>query len=807
MVLTALIALGPYLGVGKAAAQAPGDAPAAHPQGRASARAADDRADAEGKLRVVDLGMVAPDIIALTVRAGRIVHGEHAPYREKRGDRVERNKRHRAIFRGGDYLGTLVGRDGRLMHTADRFVGDRLPVPAVDSPETYLISSGDDPSYASARHPLRIARKTKPLDIALGSWESATESVLYLVLPQPLLEGKAYRVGFELPDVAPVDFRYDVRRLRSDAIHVSQVGFHPSDPAKVAFLSTWMGSGGPLDYPDGLRFWIVRVDDGAIVYEGRTTLSKPSSEPEDASGRNFNGTDVYQMEFERLDQEGEYVVVVEGVGHSYPFRISRDAWRQAFYVAARGFYHQRSGIELGPPYTTYRRPRPFHPADGVQVFQSSCPLMESGNGLGYGARKSNNFDCLVEGRLEQTVPDAWGGYMDAGDWDRRVQHLRVSRYLMELAEMFPRRFSGLALNIPEERPELPDVISEALFNLDFYRRMQAPDGGIRGGVESSEHPRRGEASWDESLDVIAYAPDVWSSHWYAGSAARAALLLRATHPDLAADYERSALAAMEYAERRWPELGEPIAQAQGVIDARNQAAAELYRLTGEARWHDIFLSTTVFVDPKAPLSRWPDFDQADAAWVYVQSTHADVDRRIQDHCRRAILREADARLRQATKTGFRWTKHPAASAAWGAFAAPDGIALARAHRLTGDAKYLRALILASQHGAGANPLNMSYTTGVGVNYPEHPLHIDSRVSGQPAPPGLTVFGPLGFKEGKGQWGQSLADPFLFPAFEHWPTLEAYWDIHLYGPMNEYSVHNTMARNTYVWGYLAAAPRR
>jgi endoglucanase len=215
----------------------------------------------------------------------------------------------------------------------------------------------------------------------------------------------------------------------------------------------------------------------------------------------------------------------------------------------------------------------------------------------------------------------------------------------------------------------------------------------------------------------------------------------------------------------------------------------------------------VFVDPKAPLSRWPDFDQADAAWVYVQSTHADVDRRIQDHCRRAILREADVRLRQATKTGFRWTKHPAASAAWGAFAAPDGIALARAHRLTGDAKYLRALILASQHGAGANPLNMSYTTGVGVNYPEHPLHIDSRVSGQPAPAGLTVFGPLGFKEGKGQWGQSLADPFLFPAFEHWPTLEAYWDIHLYGPMNEYSVHNTMARNTYVWGYLAAAPRR
>src|SRR5690606_9725006 len=411
-----------------------------------------------------------------------------------------------------------------------------------------------------------------------------------------------------------------------------------------------------------------------------------------------------------------------------------------------------------------------------------------------------------EGRLDQTLAQAWGGYMDAGDWDRRIQHLRASRYLLELAEMFPRRFSALALNIPKEHPDLPDVVSEALFNLDFYRRMQTPDGGIRGGIESSDHPRRGEASWEESLDVLAYAPGIWSSHWYAGAAARAALLLGDSHPDLAHEYERSALAAMEYAERRWPELGEPEAKAGGVIDARNLAAAELYRLTGEERWHDVFRSTTVFVDPDARLSRWPEFDQAEAAWVYLQTAHPDVDRAIQDHCRRAILREADARVAQAKNTGFRWTGNPWASAAWGAFTVPDGMALARAHRLTGDETYLRTLILATQYGAGANPLNTSFTTGVGIRWPQHPLHVDSRVSGQPAPPGLTVFGPLGFKEGRGRWGQSLTDPFLFPPFREWPTVEAYWDIHAYGPMNEYSVHNSLAPNAYVWGYLAAVER-
>jgi endoglucanase len=796
---------------GQAVAAGSGDSPAPEPLAVSSRPSFGEKTtnSERGELRIVDLGLVAPNIIAATLRAGEIVHGEHFPYHEQPGDRVDRDKRHRSIFRNGVYLGTLVGRDQNVIQTSDRLVGERLPAEALDSPNAYLISSQEDPSYASGRHPTNIGRKTKPIDIALqpgGGWDSATESVLYLALPKALFEGKAYRVEFRLGSLRPVDFAYAVDRLRSDAVHVSHVGFHPHDPVKVAFLSTWMGSGGPLDYKEGLRFSIVNTATGEAVYHGQTTLAKPLTETEDASGRNFNGTSVYLIDFSALNEEGEFVVVVEGIGRSYPFSISRDAWRRAFYVSARGFYHQRSGIELGPPYTTFRRPRPFHPDDGLQVYQSACPLMESGNGLSYGSTKQDNFDCLIKGKLERTVPQAWGGYMDAGDWDRRIQHLRVSRYLLELSEMFPAYFSMLTLNIPEDKPDLPDVISEALFNLDFYRRMQNADGGVRGGVESSEHPRRGEASWDESLDVMAYAPDVWSSHWYAGVAARAARLLRASDPDLARDYERSAVAAMAYAEGEWPKLGEPRAQFDGVIDARNLAAIELYRLTGDPRWHDVFVSTTVFGDPRAPLARWPDFNQADAAWLYVQITGPSVDPRLQDHCRQALLREADARVLQANKTGFRWTKAPSSGAAWGVFSAPDGISMARAYQLTEDEKYLRALILASQHGAGANPLNMSYTTGIGAKYPEHPLHIDSRVTGQAPPPGLTILGPLGFKEGKAKWGQSLADPFLFPPFERWPTLESYWDIHVYGPMNEYSVHSTMARNAYVWGYLAAVPR-
>ena len=129
-----------------------------------------------------------------------------------------------------------------------------------------------------------------------------------------------------------------------------------------------------------------------------------------------------------------------------------------------------------------------------------------------------------------------------------------------------------------------------------------------------------------------------------------------------------------------------------------------------------------------------------------------------------------------------------------------------AHALTGDAKYLRALVLACQHGLGANPLNLCYTTGLGHSSPLHPLHIDSAVTHQLPPPGLTVFGPIGYDQGKDEWGQKLANPHLFPEFERWPTLEAYWDIFWYPPMSEFTVQSPMAETAYVWGYLAAVSR-
>jgi len=193
--------------------------------------------------------------------------------------------------------------------------------------------------------------------------------------------------------------------------------------------------------------------------------------------------------------------------------------------------------------------------DGVKVYQSTCSLLNSGNGLNALGTDKDNFGNLVAGKTDVLVPEAWGGTMDAGDWDRRIQHLLAPRLYLELVEMNPDYFKNICLNIPESGNDLPDVVNEALYGLDIYRRMQLPDGGIRGGVESSEHPALGSASWEEVFTVMAYAPDHWSSYIYAGVAARAAVVLKMLGKNEKAKiWEVSAIKAMEWAEveyQRW----------------------------------------------------------------------------------------------------------------------------------------------------------------------------------------------------------------------------------------------------------------
>ncbi len=756
------------------------------------------------RLPVQQVYTVRQDILAIAVETGKVIHGQQLPYQPQPGDqrRTKDGESQPQVRRDGQIIGTLVGDEEDILYTYDRLEGERLNTDWADQARSYQITSRTDPAYRRPVRPKAVYRKTRPTDwVEDGTnqreWPLAHR--IYLQLPTDLTPGNTYEMQFEGDRLQTVTFEYQPQSVRSEAVHVSQIGFRPDDPAKVAFLSLWMGNGGSLSYPNTPSFSLIDEATNQAVYTGQARLTHREDEEEDPRDRNYTLTNVYTLDFSQFNQPGEYRVCIDTVGCSFSFPIATDAWQEAFVTSSRGLYHQRSGIELGPPYTTIERPRPFHPDDGVVVYQSRTKLMDTNMGIG----DQNAFTALTANKTDEVVPNAWGGYFDAGDWDRRIQHLQIPRLLFELAELFPDRWAPIDLNIPESENGRADVIDEALWGLDFFKRLQTEDGGIRGGIELAEHPEYGETSWQSSLEVMAYAPDIWSSYMYAGVAARAAHWLQPREPNLAAEYQDSALRAMAYAEQVYSQ--EDYADNYHIRDERNLAAVELYRLTGDNRWHDIFLETTVYTDADVPPYEWKSHNQRDAAFVYARLEPVAGAEAIHDHAYQALLREADQIVELGQGTAFRWVKpNPYAPIGWGgSLGTPHVIPILRAHALTQSEQYLQAAILGTQFSAGANPQNLVYTTGVGQQSVQHPTTIDQRIMGTPPPPGITVFGPLDLTQFGDYWTIQLFKDDAFPTPEEWPTAEAYFDIYKFIAANEFTVMDTIAPTAYTWGYLAA----
>lgn len=484
---------------------------------------------------------------------------------------------------------------------------------------------------------------------------------------------------------------------------------------------------------------------------------------------NRAGTFVFELDYSQWTPQasGRYRLAVPGMGVSDHFEVATDRWLRLAGLSFAGLYHHRSGIPLDGRFG-YERPSSFHPGSGLQILESALPLLWSSNW-------PNGFLSLDDGLKgawntgREASEEYWGGYMDAGDWDRRIQHLNISDAFLDLWEQLPQDKRAVALGIPKSSEVLPlpeyagldgvsDLIHEAIWNIDFYRRLQMPDGRVRGGVESAGHPLLGTTSYLEHLPVYAYAPDIVSTYRYAASASRLSRILAELNlAELAGVYRSSALAAWQAAEggfsnpddfyreaiaaanamdgwggSSW-EARKPALQAVAA-EFRAAAAASLFRLEGGRQFAEIF------------EAGWRDrrelyFHKGDAAWDYYRSAGADpvIQRQIEE----TVIQETNLLLSGQSTSSYPSMKHPYAPAGWGQGGPPDfsqSQLLFRAYQINPNPEIL-SLIQQTLHGLhGANQLGLSFTTGLGVRQIEHPLHEDHRAMGVPAPVGITIYG-------------------------------------------------------------------
>jgi endoglucanase len=656
-----------------------------------------------------------------------------------------------------------------------------------------------------------VSRKSHILDTArtdVWAHEFASTENVFLELSRPLTEGDDIRITFNDTDFDAQAAKYAPATTISEAIHVNLRGFDPDDAHKVAYLSSWngwqvdgsIGADGRAiaqEFAPGTEWQVVNSTTGQVVQTGVIEMFNTAETPTNFS-TNYQGTDVWKIDFSALDDEGTFHVVVDGVGRSNDFALSDNQWDSVFELGMSGYYHQRSGIALEDPYTNWDRPRSIHPEDGFTIYETTLKITDTN--MGYDFSKPDPFSQFASKMTGATVDDAWGGWHDAGDFDRRTQHIETVRKMIELWELDPAYQEMVHLSVPEGGDGIPDVLNEGLWTLDMFRRLQNDAGGVSGGIESEEHPRYGDGSWGESLRVFAYAPDVWTTWEYAAAAAKMARALEKYDPELAATYKASAIKAMNWAEANVPVGGE---YSTTLENSRNIAAVEMFALTGASQWNALYAETSAYNN--GPNVQWFEH-QHEAAFVYQRLTQAGVDADLQKAGFDALMAEAENYATNFGRGGFGSTINPYAPYGWGTSATAMEEAAdyyVRAHALTGDARWITEALADAQYLLGANPLNMAFLTGLGAREPETILNVDAETMGSGPPPGITVYGDYNIRDHGYGWFNGVMDPAVWPNFYDIPVSESFNAFRYFVPATEYTVMQGMQDTFFVTGYLAS----
>jgi hypothetical protein len=162
----------------------------------------------------------------------------------------------------------------------------------------------------------------------------------------------------------------------------------------------------------------------------------------------------------------------------------------------------------------------------------------------------------------------------------------------------------------------------------------------------------------------------------------------------------------------------------------------------------------------------------------------------------AIRKEADMYLRYSDKMAYKFVKHPYAPITWGTGAYHNfAVPVAWMWCLTGESHYRDWLVRSCDNTLGANPLGLSWITGLGERTIRCPLH-NSRYSAT----GTAAIGLHGQGPNRAFAGYSCAETAYPRIKERFAIMQNFADLHFAIAMNEPTVSN-MANTMFVFGLL------
>ncbi len=704
---------------------------------------------------------------------------------------------------GWDYFHTETW---SLCPDKDQYIAYGRPLDkfVVRQPINFALLSDEDENFGdTGKNPVSVHRKSKVWEAGHDENKPAMHHWIYLMLPASLQRGKAYTLHINTQsntDQSQYPFVFDEADLESPAIKISNIGYEADAPHKCADVYLWMGDGGERDFKrlEGSTWYLYDTQSEKQSYSG-TLQFRMANRAEPKFGKDFTMADVWECDFSSFQRPGEYKLVVEGIGCSPVFTIGDNRFEEAFKTAMQGMFYQRMGCAEKPAgdFPKARRPL-FKQGVGPAGFKVEISNKEMVTG-----KNPDDRNWYSEDLSGNTARATWGGWCDAYDNDQRPVNFICVFDLLLTYYLNPEAFTDNQLYIPETGNGIPDIIDEALWEIDWWLRMRGPQGGYLTGLTNIRPPENTN---------YAGAACAWQGWCVAAGCAMAADCFRlAGLPELQAAYTDSAVAAYNWARGRSDKmLDVKVGDLRG-RDLKMTAAAFLFNLTGSADYEDVIQQESKATDPGAKIRG--GLEQQYATIAYILTPH-----NIRYHTLQSLMKAA---LINQAKTDYvdGMEDSPTKAARWavgweGMCQTSNEMSLvAIAHRITKSSSekrtFERGLYAEAEWTLGRNPMGLVQMTGL-TDRCFTQTFAPGRRDGYPGvTPGWTPFMCRdGWKNSnhivRCEWYTSRNYP---AEKEDWPWGEHFWNSRYNVPNAEATPQQTFRQKIVLYGYLYALNSR
>jgi endoglucanase len=492
----------------------------------------------------------------------------------------------------------------------------------------------------------------------------------------------------------------------SENIRLNQIGYYQYGPKRAVIISS-----------GAWRFSIKSVDSSTTYYTGDLKSPKAWSAAGDTSEI---------ADFSDFNLTGTFIIVVPGVGTSFPFIIGASVNQNITRGLIKAFYYQRASTSLPAQYAGSWSRSEGHPDLNVIIHE------------GAGSDAS-----LVNPRKAGDVFASPKGWYDAGDYGKYVVNAGITVYtLLALYEQFSGYFDTLSLNIPETSSGLPDLLKEIKWEIDWLLTMQDPvDGGVYHKLTSlgfcgfimpaADNDARyfigkGSAATFDFAAICAVAYRIYNKRlpFFADSclaAAKYAWTWGKAHPDSVFS-NPSDVSTGAYGDA-------------GLKDERQWAAIELYLATGDTAYK----ITADSLKQSYSLPSWQTVcGLSSYSLAYKKNDSASIAQMVNNaNILGGVIDSSSYRV--PISNSFYWGSN--------SVVANDGMLFIEAFLATKKVRYFDWAVQTLDYLLGKNALGYSFVTGFGIQTPMNPHHRPSAADGISAPvPGLLVGGPNGKQE-------------------------------------------------------------